>query len=113
MARVQPVLTAVETALVDQMADLTGARRTDVLKSAITVYHWFIRQAVSGNRVVSRSQSGHEISLQTPELALLEGKSHRLAPQELGLLANKLGEASDSREKSELRERLTQGFYGL
>lgn len=113
MARVQPVLTPTETALVDQMAELTGAKRTDVLKSAITVYHWFLRQTLTGNRVISRSQSGQETALQTPELALLEGNGHRLPPQELGHLANQLANTTDPVEAAQLRERLTQGFYAV
>jgi hypothetical protein len=46
MARVQPVLSPTELALVDQMAELTHSKRTDVIKSALGVYHWFIRQAL-------------------------------------------------------------------
>jgi len=49
MARVQPVLTSIEIALVDQMAELTHSKRTDVIKSALTVYHWFVRQALTGS----------------------------------------------------------------
>ena len=40
MRRVQPVLTSTELALVDQMAELTQSKRTDVIKSALAVYHW-------------------------------------------------------------------------
>ena len=54
MARVQPVLTDTEAALVDQMAQLTRTKRTDVVKNAIAVYHWFVRQAITGARVVAR-----------------------------------------------------------
>jgi hypothetical protein len=39
MARVQPVLTSTEAALVDQMAELTQSKRTDVIKQALVVYH--------------------------------------------------------------------------
>ena len=52
MARVQPVLSAAELALVDQMAELTHSKRTDVIKSALAVYHWFVRQALTGGRVL-------------------------------------------------------------
>ena len=38
MRRVQPVLTSAELALVDQMAELTQSKRTDVIKSALAVY---------------------------------------------------------------------------
>jgi hypothetical protein len=44
MARIQPVLTPAELVLVDQMAALTGSKRTDVIKSPLAVYHWFVRQ---------------------------------------------------------------------
>ena len=50
MARVQPVLTETEKALVDQMAQLTRTKRTEVMKNAIAVYHWFVRQAITGAR---------------------------------------------------------------
>lgn len=83
MARVQPVLTATELALVDQMAELTHSKRTDVIKSALAVYHWFVRQALTGGRVVVRKPSGEEVALETPELSALEGKGNRLGPEEL------------------------------
>lgn len=54
MARIQPVLTPAELALVDKMAELTGSKRTDVIKSALTVYQWFVRQALTGSTVVAR-----------------------------------------------------------
>lgn len=113
MARIQPVLTATELALVDQMAGLTGAKRTDVIKSALTVYHWFVRQAITGGRVVARTQSGEEVTLETAELAILEGKGNRLSPEELGLLAKELASATDPIEAARLKERLTRGFYGI
>ena len=47
MARVQPVLSPSEIALVDQMAELTQSKRTDVIKSALTVYQWFVRQSLT------------------------------------------------------------------
>ncbi len=54
MARVQPVLSATELALVDQMAELTHSKRTDVIKNALAVYHWFVRQALTGGRVIAQ-----------------------------------------------------------
>lgn len=51
MARVQPVLTESEIALVDQMAALTRTRRTEVVKNALAVYYWFVRQAITGARI--------------------------------------------------------------
>jgi len=32
------------------MAQLTRTKRTDVVKNAIAVYHWFVRQAITGAR---------------------------------------------------------------
>jgi hypothetical protein len=113
MARVQPVLTDAETALIDQMAALTRSKRTDVVKNALAVYHWFVRQAITGARVVARTPAGDEITLQTPELASLEGRGHTLSPRELGLLAKKLAAARDPIEAARLKERITRAFYGI
>jgi hypothetical protein len=113
MARVQPVLTEAETALVDQMASLTRAKRTDVIKNALTVYHWFLRQAITGARVVARKQTGEEVSLEVTELAILEGKAQALSPRELGLLAKKLAAARDPVAAAQLKERIARGFYGI
>ncbi|MBI3926567.1 MAG: hypothetical protein HY319_13585 [Armatimonadetes bacterium] len=113
MARVQPVLTATELALVDQMAELTHSKRTDVIKNALTVYHWFVRQALTGSTVVARKPTGEEVALETAELTALEGKGNRLSPDELGLLAKQLACSSDSLEAARVRERITRGFYGI
>lgn len=113
MARIQPVLTPAELALVDQMAQLTGSKRTEVIKSALAVYHWFVRQALTGSRVVARKPTGEEVAIETAELAVLEGKGNRLSPEELGLLAKQLASASNSGEAARLKERLTRGFYGI
>jgi hypothetical protein len=113
MARIQPVLTSTELALVDQMAALTGSKRTDVIKSALAVYHWFVRQALTGNQVVARKPTGEEVALETAELAVLEGKGNRLGPEELGLLAKGLAAASNPIEAARIKERLTRGFYGI
>lgn len=113
MARVQPVLTPAELALVDQMAELTRSKRTDVLKSAVAVYHWFVRHSLTGSTVVARKLTGEEVVLETTELAVLEGKGNRLSPEELGLLAKRLADASDPVEAARLKERLTRGFYGI
>lgn len=107
------MLTASELALVDQMAELTHSKRTDVIKSALAVYHWFVRQALTGGRVVARKPTGEEIVLETAELTALEGKGNRLGPEELGLLAKQLASASDSIEAARIKERLTRGFYGI
>jgi hypothetical protein len=113
MARVQPVLTPNELALVDQMAELTRSKRTEVIKSALAVYHWFLRQALTGSQVVARKATGEEVALETTELAVLSGKGNRLSPEELGLLAQRLAGASDPVEAARIRERLTRGFYGI
>jgi len=113
MAGIQPVLTRTESELVDQVAELTHAKRTDVIKNALAVYHWFVKQAITGARVVARKPTGEEVALETPELASLEGKGNRLSPEELGLLARKLAAAKDSAEAARLRERMTRGFYGI
>jgi hypothetical protein len=113
MARVQPVLTPTELALVDQMAELTRSKRTDVIKSALAVYHWFVRQALTGSKVVARKPTGEEVTLETAELAALEGKGRRLSPEELSVLAKELAAASDSTNAARIKERLTRGFYGI
>lgn len=113
MARIQPVLTPAELALVGKMAELTGSKRTEVIKSALAVYHWFVRQALTGSRVVSRKPTGEEIAIETAELAVLEGKGNRLNPEELGVLAKRLAASSDPLEAARIRERLTRGFYGI
>ena len=113
MARIQPVLTSTELALVDQMAALTGSKRTEVIKSALAVYHWFVRQAITGSRVVARKPTGEEVALETAELAVLEGKGNRLGPEELGLLAKRLAAAPNPTEAARIKERLTRGFYGI
>src|SRR5207253_1997422 len=106
-------LTKAETSLVDQVAELTHTKRTDVIKNALAVYHWFVRQAVTGAHVVARKPSGEEVTLETPELASLESRGRKLSPKELGLLARKLAETSDSTEASKLKERIARGFYGI
>jgi hypothetical protein len=95
------------------MAELTGSKRTEVIKSALTVYHWFVRQALTGSRVVARKPTGEEVALETAELAVLEGKGNRLGPEELGLLAKRLAAASNPVEVARIKERLTRGFYGI
>src|SRR5580704_135328 len=113
MARIQPVLTPTEIALVDQMAELTQSKRTDVIKNALTVYHWFVRQALTGSHVIARKPTGEEVTLETAELAMLEGKSNRLSPEELGLLAKDLASAKNAAEAGRVRERITRGFFGV
>src|SRR5438132_5166272 len=104
MARVQPVLSATELALVDQMAELTGSKRTDVIKNALAVYHWFVRQAITGSRVVAKKPTGEEVALETAELSVLEGKGNRLGPDELGILAKRLAAASNPIDAARIKE---------
>ena len=113
MARIQPVLTPAELLLVDQMAALTGSKRTDVIKSALSVYHWFVRQALTGSQVVARKATGEEVAMETAEFAVLEGKGNSLGPEEVGLLAKRLAAASNPVEAARIKERLTRGFYGI
>lgn len=113
MARVQPVLSETEMALVDQVAQLTRTKRSEVIRDALAVYHWFVRQTITGARVVARKATGEEVALETPELSVLEGVGHRLSPEEIGILAKKLASAKDPMEAARLRERLTRGFYGI
>ena len=63
--------------------------------------------------MVSRKPTGEEVSLETAELAALEGKGNRLGPEELGLLAKALAAASTPIEAARIKERLTRGFYGI
>lgn len=100
-------------ALVDQISEITRSRRTEVIKDALAVYHWFIQQAVTGGRVVARKPSGEEVTLETAELAVLEGRGNRLSAEELGLLAQELSAATDAAEAARLKERITRGFYGI
>src|SRR5947208_4882319 len=113
MARTQPPLTKAESSVVDQLAELTQTRRADVVKNALAVYHWFVRQAITGARVVARKPTGEEVTLETAELAALEGPAHLLSPSELRVLAKKLSAASDAAEAARIRERMTRGFYGI
>jgi len=95
------------------VAELTHSRRTEVIKNALAVYHWFVRQALTGSQVLARKATGEEVVLETAELAALEGKSHRLTPEELALLAKQLAAASHAIEAARIRERLARGFYGI
>src|ERR1039458_3472660 len=113
MARIQPVLTPAELALVDQMAALTGSKRTDVIKSALSVYHWFVRQALTGSQVVARKATGEEVAMETAEFAVLEGTCNILVPEAFGLLAKRLASASNPVEAARIKERLPRGFYGI
>ena len=84
-----------------------------MIKSALTVYHWFVRQALTGSTVLARKPTGEEVALETAELAILEGKGNRLGPEELGVLAKGLAAVSNPVEAARIKERLTRGFYGI
>ena len=47
---------------------ITGSKRTEMIKSALAVYHWFMRQAILGSQVVARKPTGEEVTLETGEL---------------------------------------------
>jgi hypothetical protein len=111
--RIRPVLSQSEPGLVEQMAALTRTKRMEVIKNALAVYYWYVRQAVTGARVVARKPSGEEVTLQTPKLAALEAQANLLSPRELRLLAKKLSTTRDAGEAALLKERLTRGFYGI
>ena len=113
MPRIQPILSETEDALVDQVAELTRTKRADVIRNALAVYVWFVRQTIVGARVLARKPSGEEVTLETPELAALEARGQALAPEELGQLAKRLAEAKDPAEAARLREQMTRGFYGV
>ena len=113
MARIQPVLTKSESELVDQVSRLMETKRTDVIRNALAVYHWFVRHSVLGARIVARKPSGEEVELVTPELAAVAAKGNRLSPRELALLAKKLATAKDAKQADKLREQIARGFYGI
>ena len=113
MARIQPSLSKTETDLIDQVASLTQTKRTEVIKNALAVYHWFVKQIVTGAKITSRRPSGEEIVLETPELGALESKASLLIPEEIGVLSKKLSECTDPREADRLKEQLVRGFYGI
>ena len=65
MARVQPVLTETEKELVDQMAQLTRTKRTEVVKNAIAVYHWFVRRVTRRPRGGRAARKGKALPIWT------------------------------------------------
>ena len=95
MARIQPSLTKAECELVDKVAELTQTKRTEVIKNALAVYNWFVTQVITGAKIVARKPTGDELSLETPELAALEGKGSKLSAKELRLLGKELAETTD------------------
>ncbi len=113
MARIQPSLSTAESEIVDKVATLTGSKRTDVIKSAISVYHWFVRQAVTGATILARKPTGEESTLTTPELQMLESKGSKLSPKELARLAKRLERSTDPSETARLKEQIARGFYGI
>ena len=113
MARIQPSLTKAESDLIDQVAALTQTKRTEVIKNALAVYHWFVRQIITGARITARKPTGEEVTLETPELGALESKASLMTPEEIGALSEKLAQCSDPTESERLKERLVRGFYGI
>lgn len=110
--RIQSSLTQAESDLVEQVAALTRTRPTDVIKNALAVYAWFVRQTMTGARVTARTPSGEEVTLETPELTALGARAAKLSPEALAALGKGLAGA-DPVEAARLRERLTRGFYGI
>jgi hypothetical protein len=113
VTRVQPVLSEAETALVDRVARATQSKRSDVIRQALGVYHWFLKHTLVGARIVARKPTGEEVTLETPELSVLEAQAHVLNPRELGALAKRLASTKDAAEAARLREALARGFYGI
>jgi hypothetical protein len=62
---------------------------------------------------VARKPCGEEVTIETAELAMLEGKGNRLSPKKLGLLAKRLAASSTPAEAARIKERLTRGYYGI
>ena len=58
MARIQPSLSKAEIEIVDQVAEITHTKRTDVIKNALAVYYWFLKQTLTGARVTAKKPSG-------------------------------------------------------
>ena len=113
VARIQPSLTKAESDLIDQVAALTQTKRTEVIKNALAVYHWFVRQIITGARITARKPTGEEVTLETPELGALESKASLMTPEEIGALSKKLAQCSDPTESERLKERVVRGFYGI
>ncbi len=113
VARIQPSLTKTESNLIDQVAALTQTKRTDVIKNALAVYYWFVRQVITGAKVTARKPTGEEVTLETPELGALESRASLMIPEELGALSTQLAACSDPAEAERLKERLIRGFYGI
>jgi hypothetical protein len=112
-SRIQPSLTKTESELIDQVAALTKTKRTEVIKNALAVYHWFVKQIITGARITARRPTGEEVTLETPELGALESKAIHMTPEEIGALSKKLARCSDPVEAERLKERLVRGFYGI
>lgn len=88
--RVHVSLTKAESDLVEQVAALTQARPTAVIRNALAVYTWFVRQAMTGARVTARRATGEEVTLATSELRVLEARGAKLSPGALGALGRAL-----------------------
>lgn len=52
-----------------------------MIKSALSVYHWFVRLALTGSQVVARKPTGEEVVLETAERAVLEGGETASVPK--------------------------------
>jgi len=113
MATVRLSLGSTDSEVVQEIGELTGLRRTRVIRTALAAYRWVVQQAISGSTILARKPSGDEVTLTTPELQRLEGKGRKLSPKELGLLAKRLEKLADPAEAARIKEQMTRGFYGI
>jgi len=113
MARIQPSLTKTESDLIDQVSTLTQTKRTEVIRNALAVYRWCVKQTILGARITAKKLTGEELTLETPELGVLEGQACLLTPEEIGRLSKRLSECKDGAEADRLKDRLVRGFYGI
>lgn len=112
MARIQPSLTKTESDLIDQVSTLTQTKRAAVIRNALAVYRWCVKQTILGARITAKMPTGEEVPLETPELGVLAGKACLLTPEELGRLSKRLSQGKDGAEADRLKDRLVRGFYG-
>src|SRR2546426_7929900 len=105
MARMQPPLTKAESTVVDQLAELIRTKRTDVLKNALAVYSWFVRQAVTGSQFI-----GGGIGIHWEEIDEDISVASLLKPEKFMRLANSYEDSPVKKTKSgrALKKRTTR-----
>lgn len=88
MPRFQIDLTDDEAAMIDAIAQLTGARlKREVVMEAIVVYRWAVRQVAQGCDVVAIS-GDHRTTIETPGLSVAREKGEKgraVSAERLGL----------------------------